>query len=154
MEVIAQRDKLIGKVLFISGIILTVLSVLMLFVSAWSVIALIIVGLLDIVAIYLFVLLPKTAVMFDGNNFIFRFAFHSKVINPSSIEYLSYNEIGELHTRHSLWISLHILQNDVRNITVTIKNEEILSHFLVWPILNASAVKTEMEAIKEKINNI
>ena len=63
MEIIAQRDKLIGKVLFISGIILTVLSVLMLFVSAWSIIALIIVGLLDIVAIYLFVLLPKTAVM-------------------------------------------------------------------------------------------
>ena len=151
MEIIAERDKTLGKILLIMSVILIGLSCWALTDSLWYIFALAIGILMLGIGVYGVFLLPKAAILRDGNTLLICYAFSKKQIELASIEYVSYNEVGEFHTRRgSLFGDLHVLKNDIRRLTVTVKQDGVLKHYTVFPVLFASAVATSINAMTEK----
>ena len=151
MEIIAERDKMRGKCILVMGGILTGVSIPMIFSSLWYIVALVIAVALLGVGVYLAMLLPKSAILRDGNSLLICYAFSKKRIELASIEYVSYNELGEFHTRRgSLFSDWHVLKNDIRRLTITTKEGGVLKHYTVFPVLFASAVATSINAMTEK----
>ena len=152
MEVIAKRDRVLSIVLLSLGLVLTVLSGLLLSESLWYIIALIFGVVFFLAGIYGGLLLPKNAIIKLGENLLIKYAFHSELVSIDKIEYVSYHEIGEFYTRDGFMTDLHILQNDLRRIIITTKQNGLLKHYGVI-VLNASAVTVTINALKDKVKN-
>ena len=151
MQIIAERDKKLGKILFFLSIALVPLSIIFILnVSLWHIALLVLSVFLLCFAVYITFLLPKTAIVKDGDTVVIYFAFHQKKIEISTLEYVSYPELGTWYTRRTSFISLHILRNDIRSLTLTVKKEGVLQHHRVNRILNASTVAVTINALIEK----
>ena len=154
MQIIAQRDKTLGKILLILSVLLLGLCVYLITVSGWYVVALVFGLFLLGFSFYDVVLLPKTAIKKDGEYLILCYAFSKKRIEISTIEYVSQNELGEFSSRGGgLFSTLHILNNDVRRVAITVKQEGTLKHYNLWTILHASAVSSTINTIIEQVKD-
>ncbi len=150
MQVIAERDKKLGKILLGLSLPLIAASIFMLSYSLWYIASLVLGVLLAAYAVYGVFLLPKTAIAKDGDALLLFYAFRQKKIKLSAIEYVSYNEIGTLSTRQSFLGSLHILRNDIRYIVLTVKDDGTLLQLRVNCIINASAVALTINSLVEQ----
>ncbi|MGN1053058.1 MAG: hypothetical protein ACI4SH_06710 [Candidatus Scatosoma sp.] len=152
MQIIAERDKVLGKILLFFSVLWIGLSVWLVFFSGWYGIALALGIVIFGVALYEVAFLPKTAIAKEDKCLIIYYAFRQKRIDASTIEYVNYNEIGEVRSREGgLFRTLYIFKNDIRRLTVTVKESDTLKHFCVWPVLNAKAVSTTINGIAEQI---
>ena len=149
MEIIAERDKRIAKIILLLGGALSLLSVLMIATSSWYIIPLVMGVALFLCGFY-FVVLPKNAITKTGENITIHYAFQQKNIKISDIEYISYNELGTFSTRRTFWCSLYILNNDIRNLTITVKEIGRLKHYFIISVLNTSAVAIVINQLLEK----
>ncbi len=148
MIVIAERDKTIGKIILVIGIILSVLSVSML--GSWIYIFTLVFGIIFLIFGFYLVLLPKCAIVKEDDKLILCHVFHKKRIPLSRIEYVSYHELGTWQSRGGELVDVHILKNDIRTLTITVKEERKLRHFYVWLVLNASGTKVSIDGLVEK----
>ena len=147
---IAERDKTFGKILLGMSVLLTGLSVWLLTVSLWYILSLLLGAALLAVAVYL-LLLPKTAILKDGDGLVICYAFRQKRIPIGAVEYASCNELGEYRSRRGgAFTLLYIFKNDIRRLTVTVKENGELKHFTVFPVLFASAVSASINAMADK----
>ncbi len=158
MQIIAERDKRLIKIVLFLGVAWTGVSVWLLSVSLWYIFVLVLGVFLTGYGFYGAVFLPKTAIGREKNELVFPCAFHQKRIELSAIEYVSYTELGEWIRREGgLFTLLYLFKNDVRRLTITFKEEDTLKHFRVGNVLDASAVATAIngmveQAKKEKAN--
>lgn len=151
MQVIAERDKRLDKIVLFLGVAWTGLSVWLLSVSLWYIFALVLGVFFTGCGFYGVVFLPKTAIGREKNDLVFPYAFHQKRIDLSAIEYVSYNELGEFHrSEGGLFTVLYLFKNDVRQLTITVKEEDTLKHFRVGNVLDASAVATAINGMVEQ----
>lgn len=152
MQIIAERDKVLGIILLFLGALWIGLSVWLVSLSGWYGIVLALGIFIFGVALYEVAFLPKTAIAKEDKFLIIYYAFRQKRIDVSTIEYVNYNEIGDLRSRQGgLFSTLYIFKKDIRRLTVTVKESDTLKHFCVWPILNTSAVSTTINGIAEQI---
>jgi hypothetical protein len=96
------------------------------------------------------VLSPKEAILREGDKLIFCFLFRIKEYSISELEYVCYEELGHWLHRDGGIFDFAILKNDVRILTVTVRREGVLEHFMVYPIEQASAVAVTLMALKNK----
>jgi len=138
--VMAIRDKILYWLLFVSGVLLCLLSIFMLSISKWYIVALIFGITLFFIGLYT-ILLPSTAIEKDGNYLIVRYLFTEKVILISDIEYVSYDELGTYARSEGGFSSIYTRIKDMRRLTITYRMNGMLIHSSVF-ICDASAVKS------------
>ena len=155
MQVIAERDKSVGKVLLIFSVTLSGLSIPLLSASLWYSLSLIIGLILSIIGIYCGILLPKTAIIRENDTLIICYAFCKKRIELSKIEYVNYHELGSFFSRRRRGLcSFYAFQNDIRTLTITTKESFSLKHFYVLSVMQASATKTAINSFIEQAKNL
>lgn len=149
-EVIAERNKRLGIVLLIMSVVLIALCSwrISFNVSFFDMFALIVgVGLLGLAGYML--LSPTVAIVREGDSLIFYFIFRQRKVKLSDVEYVSYHEVGFFASGNGSFFRLYRIHNDIRRITVTVKEETGLRHFTFFSINNASAVKASIDASVE-----
>ena len=151
MQVIAERDKRLGKIILGLSVVLIGCSGFLVTVSLWYVFLLIISAFLAVTGVYCGLLLPQTALKREDDTLIICYAFRERKIAFSKIEYVNYPELGTFATRDGgLFTNAYILQNDVRRLTITTKENAKLKHFYVLGVLHASAVATTINSYIEE----
>ena len=155
MNIIAKRDKVMGKFLFIGGIILVALSFSLLSISLWYILSIVLGLSIFAIGLYSGILLPKTAIAIENDTLIIYYAFCKKRIPLSKIDYLNYNELGLWHTRRGGLRTFYIFKNDIRTLTITTKENLCLKHYYIWAVLHTSATATIINSFidKSKINS-
>ena len=152
MNIIAKRDKVMGKFLFIGGIILIALSIYPLVISILYIIPLVLGLSIFAIGLYSGILLPKTAIAIENDTLIIYYAFCKKRIPLSKIDYLNYNELGLWHTRRGGLRTFYIFKNDIRTLTITTKENSCLKHYYIWAVLHTSATATIINSFIDKSN--
>lgn len=158
MQVLAERYKTMGKILLGLGIVALVLGVVSVITfgenKGWELFMLVLLFVVGVVCVVIGgyqTFSPKHAVLREGDTLVFRFLFRTERYPISKLKYVSYPELGQWYNRNgSLLLTKSILENDVRNITVTIEHEDREIQFTMYSVLHASAVAVTLQALKDR----
>ena len=157
MQVLAERYKTAGKILLVWGILAIALGIALVALGerkGWKLFMLLLLFVVGAVCISIGgyqTISPKQAILQEGDKLVFRFLFRTEIHPISAVKYISYPELGEWHNRRgSLWLNQSILENDVRNLTVTIERENREIRLTVHSVLHASAVAIMLQTLNDK----
>lgn len=154
MNILAQRSKILPGCLTANGFILLTAGILIaVFISLYSVILAVIGGAFFLIGLYL-LLSPTIAVAEKDGELLFYFFLRRIRVAPAQIEFVHYPENGTMATRGGGIVSnWHILKNDIRTLTVTIRQGTTSKRLILLFVLHASAVALELETLRDRAKN-
>ena len=135
MKVIAERDKILFYILIAAGSICLAVGISLLIVFlVWWYSLIIVFGAIFLSVGLRYGLMPKTAILQKGGDFIFCFFLRQKSIPVDSI-------------RDDIFSSLHILKHDIRTLTITYTENGAARQFHLVCIRDASAAAAAIDSI-------
>ena len=94
-------------------------------------------------------LLPKEAVVRNGDKLLFCYLFKTKIRSLSDLKYASHHELGTWYRNDDSWLEWLTWKNDVRRITVTFDNNGIKEQIAVT-VQQAESVVVALNALARK----
>ena len=97
---------------------------------------------------------PTIAVAEKDGDLLFCFFLRRIRVAPAQIEFVHYLENGTMVTRGGgIASDRHILKNDIRTLTVTIREGTTSRRLILLSVLHASAAALELETLRDRAKN-
>lgn len=151
MNILAQRSKFLAGCLTAIGFILLTAGILIaVFISPYAVTLAVIGGACFLIGLYL-LLSPTIAVAEKDGDLFFCFFLRRIRVSPAQIEFVHYLENGTMATRGGgIAGNWHILKNDIRTLTVTIREGTTSRRLILLSVLHTSAAALELETLRDR----